>query len=153
MSKGDGLAFCLLGLIAAIVGLFFEFYNNGVSSLQSGTAIAWMVQNISAYFTALNDIGTIFTSNIWSGFIVLNPLITLLGLILVLFGLNTESTSRSGAIILLIMPLAYLILEIIIPVIGGASFPTLFGYVGIGFYLQVVGALLVFIGSARNNVN
>jgi hypothetical protein len=150
MAKGDGLFFVLIGLIGVIASLFFKFFDNGASSYQASEAVVWMVQNLSSYFDILQNSGTLFPDHIFAFFIIINPLFLLIGVLCVLIGLNTKSSARLGASILLIFPIVYLVFQVIIPLIEGIAFTTLFSYIQVGFYLELIGALLIIIGAVRN---
>jgi hypothetical protein len=148
MAKGDGVLFVVLGLVAVIASLFFPFINNG-APFQGSSQLSYVFQNFGAYLDALQNIGTFFDVSIWIGLVILYSIIFLIACLLVLVGLNS-STSQTGGYLLMIHPIAYLILEVLLPVANGGNLNTLFGTLKIGFFLQFVGALFIIIGAMRN---
>ena len=153
MGKGDGLIFVLIGLVAEIASCFLDMF----TGYNLGNDIVFVVKNINTYWNSITAIPSYFSPSIITGVestaAVLAPILFVLGIIFVLIGMNTSDSSGTGAALLLIVPIVMLIEFFIMPLVNGTSFSAAFGAIQAGFYISIVGGLLIIIGASKNRVS
>ncbi|TFH30911.1 MAG: hypothetical protein E4G98_01150 [Promethearchaeota archaeon] len=146
MSKKSGVVLLLFGILLAIGALFFDFYDTGTMSFRGWDSLTWFFQNLVPYFDVVGQIGTVFQADFTTGLLILFPLVFLPAILFLLIGLKVRFFAFLGWVFLLVHPLEYLIKDVILATINGSPFGTVFGYLGIGFYLQFGATLILIIG-------
>jgi len=158
MSNHKGLPWILIAVVCVVVSVFFDFYDTGSLSTSGQIQLEFLFTQFSVYLgvwqSIFTDISVIFASaEAFADFvqILLSPPFLLLGAAFLLFGLTGRTLPKLGAILLLVFPIVYLVCNIIIPLFSGGDFVALFGYLQAGFYLQLIGGVLGFLGGSLNH--
>jgi hypothetical protein len=157
MSDHKGLPWILIAVVCVVASIFFLFYDTGTLSTSGLNQLEFLFTQFSVYTgvwqSVLADFMSIFASIpdfVFFVFILLAPPFLLIGTVVLLFGLTGRTLSGIGAFLLIVAPIVYVVCVVILPVFSGGNIAVTITYLQPGFYLQLIGAILGFVGSAKN---